>query len=354
MINDLIGELNFDGVDAYLILSASNRYYFSHQAVSSGAVVLSRDARIYISDSRYETYLKEDPAGFEIVMAKRAEFYAAVAAALEKLNAQTVAFEDDELTCAEYNSLRASVKGVKFVKGSETVNALRAVKTEEEIALIAEAQRITAHAFEAGLSVLKTGVTEREVAAEIVYDMIRSGADECAFNPVVSFGAEAAKPHHAPGDARLEKGSGVLIDIGAKYGGYCADMTRTVFYGEPEPPLAKIYEVVLKAQSNILNHIKAGMTCHEADSLAREYIKSEGYGAFFGHGSGHGLGVKIHEEPNLSPGVQTILKSGMVVTAEPGIYVPGLGGVRIEDMARVTEGGAVNLTNVRKELQIVK
>ncbi|GHV00205.1 integrase [Clostridia bacterium] len=354
MIDDLIQKLNFEGADAYLILGADNRYYFSRKSVSSGAVVLTKNSRTYITDSRYETYLKEDPAGFEIVVAKRSEFYNAIAAELQKTSAKTVAFEDDELTVAQFDALKEAIPTVEFVQGSSAINALRAVKSEEEFGLIAEAQRITAQAYEAGLDVLKHGVIEREVAAEIVYEMIRAGADEAAFNPIVSFGAEAAKPHHAPGDTRLEKGMCVMIDIGAKFQGYCADMTRTVFYGEPDPALVKIYGVVKEAQANILRYIRAGMSCHEADSLAREYIKAEGYGAYFGHGSGHGVGVKIHEEPSLSPNTQTVLQKDMVVTVEPGIYVPEFGGVRIEDMARITDGECVNLTNVRKDLQIVK
>ena len=341
-----------------MILSESNRYYFSHKTVSSGAVILSPEAKVYISDSRYETYLKEDPAGFEIVMAKRTEFHASIAAALQKLGARTVAFEDGELTVADYDAIKEAlkplIKGVKFVKGSAAVNSVRAIKSEEEFGFIAEAQRITARAYDAGIALLKAGVAEREVCAEIVFEMIRSGADGPAFDPIVSFGENAAKPHHSPGDKRLEKGMCVMIDIGAKAKGYCADMTRTVFYCEPDPRLTEIYGIVKEAQGNILRHITAGMTCHEADSLAREYIKAKGYDAHFGHGSGHGLGVKIHEEPSLAPNVKTALQKDMIVTVEPGIYIPELGGVRIEDMARITEGEAVNLTNVKKELAIIK
>jgi Xaa-Pro aminopeptidase len=344
----------FQGIGAFLIFGADNRYYFSRKSVSFGCIVLTQNKRFYITDSRYETYLREGLSGYEIIITRRNTFYKAIRDALLREGVKEAAFEDDELTVRQLDELKAALPDITLTAGGERVNELRAVKTEDEIRLISEAQSITERAFNAAVDELRRDVTEREIAARIVFEMLSAGADEVAFNPIVSFGDNTAKPHHAPDDRRLQKGDAVMLDIGARFKGYCSDMTRTLFYGEPDKELLKIYDIVLKAQTAALSGIKAGISCNEADSYAREYIKRFGYANEFGHGTGHGVGVKIHEAPSLSAGSDKLLVKDMVVTVEPGIYLPGKGGVRIEDMARVTDTGVINLTAVKKELKIIK
>jgi Xaa-Pro aminopeptidase len=248
----------------------------------------------------------------------------------------------------------AALTGFTLVNGSDEINDLRAVKSEAELSDIAAAQKITARAYSRTLEKLRAGVTERELAAELLFDMLSDGADDYAFRPIIAFGANAAAPHHTPDDTKLKKGDCVLFDVGARYRGYCSDMSRTVFYKEPEERLAEIYALVAEAQSRILNNLAAGMTGHEADSFAREYFTARGVLKSFGHGSGHGVGVFIHEKPSLSAGSADVLRKGMVVTVEPGLYLPGLGGVRIEDMVVITDTGARNMTDVKKDLLIIK
>lgn len=344
----------FQAFDALLVLGRENRYYFSKASTSFGCALLSPKGNVYLSDSRYETYLKETLKDFELRIVKKDEFFPAIAEELTARGAKKVAFEDDHTSYAEYLGLKERLKDFTLVRGGDAIAAQRAVKTPEEVELIAASQKLTQKAFYAACDALKNGVTEREIAATIVYEMISGGASEPSFSPIVAFGDNSAKPHHEPGDRRLEKGDAVLMDLGAKLNGYCSDMSRTVFFGEPRKELARIYEIVLTAQSNVLQNIRVGITCHEADSYAREYIKSQGYGADFGHGTGHGVGIMIHEAPSLSPGNEEIIKSGMVITVEPGIYLPGIGGVRIEDMVNISGDTAYNMTAVKKDLTVIK
>jgi len=341
----------FKNYEACVIFDRDNRYYFSRNYVSSGCIVLSESARFYVTDSRYETQLKENLKGFEIVIAKRGETEKAVADVLRNLSATIVGYEDESMTCAQHRALSEAlgIAQIHLAPCSKDIDEMRSIKTAEEQEIMAAGQKLAIRAYEAGHAKLKGGVTEREVAGAILYEMLHGGADDYSFLPVVAFGANSAKPHHAPSDTRLEKGDAVIIDIGCRYKGYCTDLTRTTFYGKAEhPELEKVYQTVLEAQKAALNGIKAGVTCHEADSFAREHIRAAGYGEYFGHGTGHGIGVKIHELPSLIPGNETIIKENMVITVEPGIYLPGKGGVRIEDMAVVTTNGVANMTPLKK------
>ena len=348
-------ELTFKNADAYLVFDSDMRFYLTGQRTSFGCVVLTRGKKFYISDSRYETALREALPDYEIIIVKKDEFYTALRDILNNCKALRAGFEDDVISYINFTELKKELgKTVKLVKSSKEYADLRAVKTQKEIETITHALKITQNAYEIGISKLRAGVTEREIAAVLIYEMIKSGADDYAFPPIVSFGANTAKPHHAPDDTPLKTGDAVMIDMGAKYRGYCADFTRTVFYGEPNPKLKEIYGIVLDAQTLALNSMKAGISAIEADSFAREYIKGKNYDKEFGHGSGHGLGVKIHDEPNLAPKSKSKLLKNMVVTVEPGIYIPDLGGVRIEDLAVITKNGAINLTTTKKNLTILK
>lgn len=341
-----------NSIDCYLLINEDNRQYFSGLRTSFGGVIISKNAKYYITDFRYEYAAKETLADWELRFVKFSEFYETIKSILNNLNAKTVGFEDKSLTYSEAQELKETLSGFELVPCSDIIDTSRMVKTEEEIKLIKISQEITEKALSATLERIKPKMSERDVCAEIIYNMYLNGADGLSFEPIVAMGVNTSKPHHSYSDYRLEKDDLITLDIGCKFKGYCSDMTRTVTLGEPDKKLIEIYNIVKKAQEYALSSIKAGMTGHEADSFAREYITANGYGKEFGHGLGHAVGLFIHENPRLGVGSKTVLKENMVVTVEPGIYVQGLGGVRIEDMIVVKNDGNVNLTHFSKDMKI--
>ena len=234
----------------------------------------------------------------------------------------------------------------------ETVQNM--IKTEEEISKIKTAQAITHKVFLGALAKIKAGITELELVAEINADFIKSGAEETAFDTIVAFGGNTADVHHVPTDRELAKNELVMIDLGAKKDGYCSDMTRTFCYGAPSTEITKVYNAVLEAQQRTLRYLKAGMTGKEADAIAREYLRACGYDKEFCHTLGHGVGVVVHEQPRLANYCDEVLAENMVVTVEPGVYIEGFGGVRIEDMVVIKKDGIENLTECDKKLIIQK
>lgn len=349
-MNDDLFENN-SKIDAYVFMGESNRFYFTGLETSFGAVVLTRDEGVFITDFRYETEAREAVSDLDIVISTYSDFYSKIVAALEKLGAKTVGYEQS-MPVGEFKEFKAALKDFKLKPADEYIENKRAIKTEKEIALITSAQRIAEAALKKAISRVKPGMTERELMAEINYEMVIGGADKYSFETITAFGANTAQPHHHPSDKKLEKDELILVDMGAKLNGYCSDMTRTFCLGDPGEQLLRVYEIVKEAQEYAIKYIKAGMTCHDADALAREYIKANDYGNMFGHGFGHGVGIDIHEAPRVGAGTQTVLLPNMVITAEPGIYVPGLGGVRIEDMLVVKEDGVEDITTYDKKLNI--
>lgn len=226
------------------------------------------------------------------------------------------------------------------------------IKSEEEIINMTMAQRITENALAAVLPKLRGGVTELDIAAEINKEIVKLGGEGTAFDTIVAFGENAAECHHVPTSRELEKGDIVLIDMGAVKNGYCSDMTRTFYFGHPPAELVKIFDLVLTAQRLVLKNLKAGMTGREADAIAREYLRSNGYDKEFCHTLGHGVGKEIHENPRLATYSDTVLEENMVVTVEPGVYIEGWGGVRIEDMVVIKKDSIINLTETDKSLII--
>lgn len=348
---------NIDGlfdnsVECYFIVNPENRFYFSGLKTSFGGVILTPSQKFYITDFRYQYAAAETLTDWNLKFVKFSEFYTTVKNILSDLKVKTVAIEDKYLTYSEFVELSNHLKGFELVPGSDKIETCRMVKTEEEIEFISKAQQIAEKALAATLERLKPKMSERDVAAEIIYNMYLNGADGLSFEPIVAMGVNTSQPHHSYTDYRLEKDDLITLDIGCKYNGYCSDMTRTFTLGEPDKKLVEIYEIVRKAQEYALSSIKAGMTGHEADSFAREYITANGYGNEFGHGLGHSVGLYIHENPRLGIGSTAALKENMVVTIEPGIYVQGLGGVRIEDMVVIKKDGVENLTHFTKNLKI--
>ncbi|HEY8419903.1 MAG TPA: Xaa-Pro peptidase family protein [Clostridia bacterium] len=347
-----ITELFSDSVESYLIINPENRLYFSGLETSFGGVILTPNQKFYITDFRYQYTAIEALPNWDLRFVKFSEFYSTVKNILSDLKVKTVAIEDKYLTHAQFLELSENLKGFEFLPGSDKIEACRMIKTQEEIDFIKKAQEITEKALEATLERLKPKMSERDVCAEIIYNMYLNGADGLSFEPIIAMGVNTSKPHHSYTDYRLEKDDLITLDIGCKYKGYCSDMTRTFTLGEPDKKLVEIYDIVKKAQEYALSSIKAGMTGHEADSFAREYITANGYGNDFGHGLGHAVGLYIHENPRLAIGSTAVLKENMVVTIEPGIYVQGLGGVRIEDMVVIKNDGVENLTHFSKNLKL--
>lgn len=243
--------------------------------------------------------------------------------------------------------------GCELIPAQELLDGLRASKDEEEIAAMLQAQKITDAAFGEILNYIRPGLTEQEVAARLVYELLRRGARKVSFDPIVAAGASGSMPHAVPGETVIQKGMFVTMDFGCVYDGYCSDMTRTVAVGQPTQEMERVYETVLAAQKAGIAAARAGMPGRELDAAARKVIEEAGYGDYFTHSFGHSLGLEIHESPNASPGETRPLPAGTVISAEPGIYLPGCFGVRIEDVLVLEEGGCRDITQSPKNLIVL-
>ncbi|MDR3318787.1 MAG: Xaa-Pro peptidase family protein [Clostridiales bacterium] len=341
-----------DGIDACVILSSVNRQYFTGLATSFGCAVITEKDDFFVTDFRYQTDAKDKLQDFNLYFVNPAGLMPKIAEICASVGARKIGFEENLVTVQDYQALSGVLKDCILVPCGGIINSIRLIKTEDEIAKIQQAQAITERALTETLRIVKPKVSERDVNAELVYNMYAGGADGLAFDNIVAFGANSAKPHSKPGDRKLEKDDVMLFDLGVRFKGYCSDMSRTFALSEPTPKLRSIYKIVLDAQEYALKFIKAGITCAEADSYAREHIIAHGYGKDFGHSLGHGVGLEIHETPRLAAGSDVILRENMVVTVEPGIYLESIGGVRIEDMVVIKKDGIVNLTSYKKELII--
>ncbi|MBQ9608592.1 MAG: aminopeptidase P family protein [Lachnospiraceae bacterium] len=260
---------------------------------------------------------------------------------------------EDTMKLSRYLKLNESLGNCKLTIDSELINAPRMVKEEGEIALLKRAEQIGDEAFAHILTVLKPGITEAEIALELEFFMKKQGAAKLSFDTIVASGSNSSMPHAQVTGRVIENGDFVTMDFGCVYKGYCSDMTRTVAVGKPTDEMKKVYQIVLDANLRAMDGIKAGVKCSDIDELARGYIREKGYGKCFGHGLGHGVGLYIHEEPRFSPKCDVITRENMVITDEPGIYLPGRFGVRIEDLVVVKKNGCERLSNSIKELVIL-
>jgi Xaa-Pro aminopeptidase len=325
------------GVDAFFVSRLENVRYVTGFTGSNGQVLVGKAGAVFFTDGRYtEQSRREVPDldrrtcanGYRDDLAERCDGVA------------RLGFEPHAVSVADHDRLAGSLARVELVGVEGAVEGLREAKDDEELELLRAAQRSTDAAFDRLLDLLAVGLTERSVAAEVERLLRQEGADDMAFDPIVAFGENAAEPHHAPGHRMLEEGDVIKLDMGATVNGYHADMTRTVAFGSPPAELRKIHDVVRQAQEAGIDAVRAGVTGVEVDAAARSVIEDAGYGHRFVHGLGHGVGLEIHEGPWLGRDKANELPAGAVVTVEPGVYVPGLGGVRIEDMVEVTEHGA--------------
>lgn len=338
------------GADAVIVSSEISQRYLSGFAYTDGYLLISPTRAIMLADFRYTEAAKKEVKDFEIIEPQGTmlgELYRLMLAE----GYENVAIEEKELTLADYENMCSQMPKANLIKGaSALIENLRIVKDAEEIAIIAEAQRMTDLAFEHILKFINRNVTEREIAIELEFFMRKLGAETIAFDTIAVSGAASSLPHGVPRDVKIENGF-LTMDFGAKYKGYCADMTRTVVIGRADEEMKKLYNTVYTAQKAALEALKAGMLCREADAIARRIIDGAGYEGRFGHGLGHGVGMFIHEAPRLSARAgDAVLEVGNIVTVEPGIYIEGKYGCRIEDMVAITEDGILNFTKSPKEL----
>lgn len=338
-----------ENLDALLIMSDYNRRYLSDFTGSSGALIITKDNRYLMSDFRYKSQGSEQATDFEFILQDKG-LMDSITAFLQANNIKRIGFEGEHVNFNTYNNLAEHFEVVPL---TGEVEKIRLIKTNEELDLISRACKIADEAYEYILSFVKVGMTELEVKNELEAYMTRLGASGPSFDTIVASGYRGALPHGVASDKVIESGEMVTLDFGAYYKGYASDITRSFGVGSVSEEMENIYNVVLEAQLKSLDEIKAGMTGQEADTIARDVISSHGYGSNFGHSLGHGFGLEVHELPGLAQKSTITLESGMCITIEPGIYVDGTGGVRIEDDTLVTESGLKKLTHSSKKLFIV-
>jgi len=340
-------------VDGFMSFDAATNRYLSGFSGSTSAVLITRKSAIFFTDFRYRIQSAEEVSGFEVKETPRS-LVMTLAREAQRLGVTRLAFEPTRLIFKVYRDIQRRHPEVEFAVTDGWIESLREVKDAAEIGVIREATSIAEKAYLDVLTRLKEGIREREVAAELEYMMKRYGAEAPAFESIVLFGERSALPHGRPGDRRLRNGDIVLIDFGARYKGYNCDLTRTIMFGKiPSKAVATVYDTVLAAQSAAIESLRPGIRTNELDAVARRLIEHNGYGDAFGHGLGHGVGLEVHERPSVSKRDRHSLAERMVLTIEPGIYLPKIGGVRIEDTVVVTADGCEVLSNIPKQLTVL-
>lgn len=344
-------ELLPDNVESVLITSDINRRYFTGMKSSAGTVLAFRNKAYLLIDFRYIEKARETVKTAEVIETK--ELYKEISALLRQEGVKNLAIEAMDVTVSRLNVMKKHLKCVDIIETdvlSNSINKLRMIKDEEEMEYIRKAQEIAESAFDDILDFIKEGVTEREIALELDRLMLEKGAEGISFDTIALAGENTSMPHGVPSDKKVKKGEFVLMDFGAVYNGYHSDMTRTVCVGTPDEEMERIYNIVLTAQEKAIAAAKAGISGKELDGIARRHICDAGYGEYFGHSLGHGVGLEIHEQPNAAPSYEKNLEKGAVITIEPGIYIAGKFGVRIEDFVILTENGCINLTKSAKNI----
>jgi len=342
-IKNLSDLMESKAIDCLLVSNAKNIEYFTGFEGGS-SLLIPRDGEnvLFVYGVNYEA-AKVKARGVSMKLVKHGEILVEkIAEMLKAHNVHRLGF--DSLTVSTYLKLKERLSNVNFENASSIIWSLRRIKDNDEISLMKKAAELTSLGMQKALEIIKAGISEREVAAEIEYVMRKNGSDGVSFDTIVSSGLNSAYPHGGCGDRVMKEGDFVVVDIGAKYRSYCSDMTRTFIIGKPSPRQLKIYETVRKAQRLAVENVRAGVEAREIDHIARDFISRAGYEKYFVHGLGHGVGLDIHEPPTLSLYSKDILSEGNVVTIEPGVYIPGFGGVRIEDTVLVLSRGVEKLT----------
>jgi len=348
----LRAKLRQQGTGALLVTNFTNVSYLTGFTGDDSYFLLSKDHEVLLSDERYTTQLEEECPDLELeVRGPGKAMLASVAEVVNKLKISSLSVESQSMTLALHGGLKKELPNCELVPSEGWVEELRMIKDRHEISRTRNACLQARRAFEVVRASLTGEMTELQVAADLEYQARRFGAKCLSFPPIVAVGPRSALPHASPTQRKLEESDFTLIDWGSNEGQYVSDLTRVVVTGKISPKLRKVYGVVLKAQLAAIEAIQPGVSCESVDQVARKIISDRGYGKHFGHGLGHGTGLEVHEAPRLSKGQSTILEPGMIVTVEPGIYLPGWGGVRIEDDVLVTRDGHEVLTSVANELE---
>ena len=347
----LRGAMKKAGLDALVLLSPINIRYFSRFYITDGAAVITGDKAVMITDSRYIEAARAQADEMEVLLYDRE--HALSALIREALSGcRTVGAEEMSLPHAEWTAYE-KLLGVTLTPCETIIKELRAIKKPYELESVIAAQRIAEKALDEVLGLIHPGMSERELAAELTYRMLLHGGEGNSFDPITITGTKTSMPHGVPGDEIIQAGDFVTMDFGCLKNGYCSDMTRTVAVGYATDEMRRVYDTVLEAQLAGIAAAKAGVTGAAIHNAGAKVIADAGYGPYFGHGFGHSLGLEIHESPRASATYDRPLQEGVIVTAEPGIYLPGKFGVRIEDMIYLTAEGCMNLTKAPKELIIL-
>lgn len=340
-------------VDGLLLTSRYSRYYAAEFDIAEGVAIVTAKGCRYFTDSRYIESAENGIKGFEVLVIDSNNSYKKrLNEAIADFNVKVLGFEEEYLTVAELRNYEENLDA-KLVAKNAAIHDFRSVKEPWELDLMRKAQSITDKAFAEVLGRVKVGMTEKELQAELIYCLLKNGADGMSFDPIVVSGPNTSMPHGVAGDRKIQEGDFITLDFGAMYNGYCSDMTRTFAVGFATEEMKTVYETVLKAQLAGIAASKAGVIGREVDAAARKVIEEAGYGAYFGHGYGHSLGMEVHESPSPSPRGDRPMEENMIASAEPGIYLPGKFGVRIEDVVIFMENGCENITQSPKNLIIV-
>jgi Xaa-Pro aminopeptidase len=337
-------------VDVFVVMHPPNTFYLSGFSGSSGALLVGRGRPVLFTDGRYSTQAGQEARGVKIVIHREA-LLTAVGEYLRESKTRRIAFEPAHLTVAQFDAMRrAASKSLRWMPLPSAVEYLRAIKSVDELATMRRAARLVSRAFQEVLPLVKPGVRETELAAEVEYRMRRLGASGPSFETIIASGKRSALPHAQPTDKRLRKNELVVFDLGAILGHYCSDLTRTVFLGRAPSRIRNWYRAVGEAQAAAGEALRPGVTAGEVDAAARGVLKQFGLEQYFVHSLGHGLGLEIHEDPRLARGQERRIAPGNVVTLEPGVYVPEVGGIRIEDDVAVLSRSNEVLTDAHREL----
>jgi Xaa-Pro aminopeptidase len=349
----LLRGLKSAGADALLVTSPVNVRYLTGFTGEDSFLVVGRGLTVLVSDSRFETQIAEECPSLDAHIRPRTQTLAeAVAAVLARAKLRKLAFESSTTSYAQWQALEQAVKPLELVPQTDLVETLRLIKDEDELAEIRQAIQQAERGFQLLKASLEPDMTEQDAANELERAMRRFGAKQAAFDTIVAAGPRAALPHARPTPARIGDSGFLLVDWGARNSaGYHSDLTRMIVTGTISPKLEKLYRVVLQAQRRGIEAVRPGALGGEVDSAARDAIRQAGWGKNFGHGLGHGIGLEIHEGPRVSQNSKVELKPGMIVTVEPGIYLPGWGGIRIEDDVLVTRTGHEVLSSLPRDLE---
>ncbi len=341
-----------NALDAILYTDMNNIRYLSGFTGTEAALLVARDRLWFLCDSRYTEQAREEVVDAEVVECGAARIDA-IADIARVQGLVRIGFEASHLTVAVYRRMAEKLSGVEFVELGGELDGIRTAKDSAEIEQLAAVAELSSQAFLATIHLIRPGVMEVDIAMALELEMRRRGADGKAFDFIVASGERGAMPHGRASEKIIQAGEMITIDFGAAKNGYHSDETVTVACGEPGDRAREIYGIVKMAHDRAIAAVKPGISCKDLDYVARSYIGEAGYGDYFGHGLGHGVGLEIHEQPTLSPRSTALLGEGSVITIEPGIYLPGFGGVRIEDTVVVTADGCRLLTKVEKELRIL-